>query len=178
LAAQQSDKELQVYISQYEQCWEDKRALEAMIWQTPAVFLAIDAVLLAGLISQGFPSVGGSGSAHTAKLVAYCVALLLAFFVSLVGTVQISKHRLFAIARVDDLRSIEYNFRTVAGVDAHLVQFITREIKQDPRYEKMINLINNQSAYDWLFALCCGVTILLYLGTVLWLIALWLGWVW
>lgn len=152
---------LEVYLRQYEQCWEDKRALEAMIWQTPAVFLAIVGVLLAGLISRGFPSVDGSGIARLTTVVTYSLTLFVALAVSSVGTVQLSKHRLWAVVRVDDLRSIEYELSKMA--DVYKAEFITKNLVQDKnRYPDVKrNWINEQSAYDWLFALSCIVTILL-----------------
>ena len=179
-ATERNKNSLEVYLRQYEQCWEDKRALEAMIWQTPAVFLAIVAVLLAGLISQGFPTLGGCGSARLAKLIVYSGALLLAFVASLVGTIQLSKHRMFCKARVDDLRMIESSLRTMARV--HLVQFRTDQIMEDKRYpdikgNRIENWINRRRAYNWLFALSIGVELPLLVGFVAWAIAAYLNWV-
>ena len=168
MATKRRDKNtLEVYLRQYEQCWEDKRALEAMIWQTPAVFLAIVAVLLAGLISRGFPSVDGYGSARLVTVVTYSAALLFAFAVSSVGTVQMRKHRLFCFARVDDLRFIESNLRSLA--DVHLVQFTTKAITRDKRYPDIKGKwLDRRSAYNWLFALSLTVTVLLLVVSLAW----------
>jgi len=168
LATQERDKNtLEVYLRQYEVCWEDKRALEAMIWQTPAVFLAIVAVLLAGLVSRGFPGVAGYGSARLTTVVTYSAVLFLAFAVSIVGTVQMRKHRLFCFARVHDLRLIESTLCSMA--DVHKVQFTTKATIQDKRYSDISrSWIDRRSAYNWLFALSLTVTVLLLVVSLSW----------
>jgi hypothetical protein len=178
LATLERDKNtLEVYLRQYEQCWQDKRALEAMIWQTPAVFLAIDGVVLAGLMSQGFPFVGATGSVRLVRLATYSVTLLFAAALSAVGTVQLRKHRLFCKARVDDLRWIELNLQRMA--DYYLVQFKTSAAIQDiARYPDIDrNWIDRQSAYNWLFALSSSVTVLLIVSIVTLLLLALANWI-
>jgi hypothetical protein len=184
LANEERDRNtLGVYLKQYEQCWEDKRALEAMIWQTPAVFLAIVAVLLAGVITRGFPVADGYGTARLVTLVTFWLVLFLAFVVSGVGTVQLRKHRLWCMTRVDDLRFIEGNLRKMA--DVYHVQFITSDlIKNIANYPDIESnrtcidkQIDDESAYKWLFRLGIAITVVLLVACLAWPFLVYLSWI-
>jgi hypothetical protein len=144
-----------------------------MIWQTPAVFLAIIGVLLAGLTSIGFPRVQGDG----VKLGFYLIVLAFAFAVSWVGTVQLRKHKLFSDARVHDLRWLTSLLQAMG--DVYTPQFITwvaiRDVQRYPEISR--KWIDRQSAYRWLFGLSSTVTVLLGLSLIILPILAYLNWV-
>jgi len=140
-----------------------------MIWQTPTVFLAVVGVLLAGLISVGFPTVPSNASTGVTVLryALYSVVLFFAFAISMVGTVQVRKHRMFCIARVDDMRHLETEFRRMSN-SVWPIGFITREVIQRTDLYPDVDRrwIDRQSAYVGLFGLISIVTILLLVSAL------------
>lgn len=140
-----------------------------MIWQTPTISLAIISVILAGVISQKFILTTSS----FANAIALLILFAFAFAVSLVATIQLSRHRLFAEIRYRELRHIEACLSGF-GVQPRFILSTNEDIDGvggSPALKKFYKaergLLARQSAYRWLRALMIAVTLSLLIATVL-----------
>jgi hypothetical protein len=141
-----------------------------MIWQTPTISLAIIAVILAALVSQKLTIV----TSTTGNAIALLIIFGFAFAVSLVGTIQLRKHRLFSNERVEDLYAIA-GYLYGMSPQVYPVRYTTTQIKADwirgpPARSPPVRSyrrLDRLSAYDWLFGLMTLLTISLGVGAIL-----------
>ena len=103
---------------------------------------------------------------YIANAIAVIILFAFAFAVSLVATVQLSRH-LFSEISVAELRHIERDLTTL-GVQPRVMLFRNEDIKR-------VGLLGHLSAYRCLFALMVVVTLSLSIAIVLVPILLLLG---
>jgi hypothetical protein len=129
-----------------------------MIWQTPTISLGIISVLVAGVLSQG-----AFLSDYLGGWLKF-VAVLFAFWIALVGTIQLYKHRFFQKARIRDLKSIAETLKD----EFHIKPFrdIAYFTSDFPQSYFSLEPIDQLSAYHWLLALMLVVTVSLGYSTI------------
>jgi hypothetical protein len=150
------DKRLEILLTQYRECWSDKRNYDQMIWQTPAVSLAIISILIGSLISN---------STNDIVFFLGLPIILLAFLVALVGVVQLRKHRFSQIAACDHFDYVQ-NLLLHEAKDVLPILFKTSDIlryaeKNDVRYPSIApdhrpsyrTWLDRRKAYEGLFFL-------------------------
>jgi hypothetical protein len=156
LANSENENLKDVLLHLYDQCWEDKRNYDRMIWQTPAISLAIVAVIAAGL----------AGTRITKAPVEVLVALVFGLSVTVVGIVQLKKHRFFSIAATGYLQRIQDSIRDMKnGIlserERNIVPnivFRTQELSESG-IDVPKGWLAERIAYNWLFGLMYAVMI-------------------
>ena len=145
-----------ILLQQYAQCWEDKRNYDRMIWQTPAISLAIVAVIVAGLAGVRFAK----------SPIEILIALAFGLSITFVGTIQLAKHRFFSIAATRYMQGIQDSIRDVSnGIlvnqDREIVPniaFRTEDLRTSG-FDLPTGWWYDRIAYNWLMWLMWAVMI-------------------
>ena len=142
---------IHLLIVQYEQRWSDRRYYEQMIWQTPTISLGIIAILVSIVFAYRVP--------RMLQFLVYFLGTL----ISLVGTIQLRKHRFFSIASNGDLVAIQQEIHQICPQLAiSAIKFKTADIIHDKtcRYnEVQKGWFDRRLAYNWLWGLMVISTI-------------------
>jgi hypothetical protein len=150
------DQLLDVLLKQYEQAWSERRNLDSLVWQTPTISLGIATILISGLVTL-------YGKGISWALVA--IIGFGAFAVVLVGIVQLRKHRLFQMIRTSEMCCLESKIRDIVP-STYSMTFTPPDFDAlRKRYPgtatcpsvPTCRLLDERSAYKWLFGLMCLV---------------------
>ena len=117
-------------IAQYNQCSEDWRHYNAIIWQIPSVAITIAAAILAVAYQ------------YIQELLPRTVILFFGGFILSSLTVALIKHRLFHNQRTEFLYQTEMDWASSSKVK-RIIKRKTSEIQNIPWYQRM-------RAYNWL----------------------------
>lgn len=153
------DRQLNVLLIQYAQCWEDYRSYDHLIWQTPTISLALVGIAMSALINV---------SGFSRSFLITFVIMFFALSVSVVGTIQLRKHKFAQIAIMDDLDHIEEQIIHIVPQTNRIGRRTPEIMANTARYPRVPRAwLDSLSAYSSLFWLMSGVSIGLAIAFVL-----------